>query len=85
MLRDKIDKQITEVAYQVIASIVTRQNQSNANQSGMGQVSSVFEEDGIRKAKVTDQYGKSRTITLTSSRIIGKGDAIILINGNLGL
>lgn len=84
-LSDKIDKQIREIAYQTVMQVVTRQNQTNANQSGMGTVNRMFLDDnGNRMAEVKDQYGKIRNVALTSSRTLGPGDAIVLINNNLG-
>lgn len=84
-LSDKIDKQIREIAYQTVMQVVTRQNQTNANQSGMGEVKRMFLDDnGNRKAEVKDQYGKIRTVSLISSRVMGPGDAIVLINNSLG-
>lgn len=85
MLRDKIDKQIREIAYQTVMQVVTRQNQTNANQSGMGKVNRLFLDDsGNRMAEVIDQYGKVKNISLISSRMLGPGDSIVLINNNLG-
>lgn len=85
MLRDTIDKRIREIAYQTVMQVVTRQNQTNANQTGMGQVNRLFLDDnGNRMAEVLDQYGKIKTVNVISSRIIGKGDSIVLLNNNLG-
>lgn len=85
MLKDKIDKQIREVAYQTVMQVATRQNQVNTNQSGMGKVQRLFLDDnGNRKAEVLDQYGKIQTISLISSRVLGTGDHVVMINNSLG-
>lgn len=85
MLRDKIDKQIREIAFQTVMQVATRQNQVNTNQSGMGKIQRLFLDDsGNRKAEVIDQYGKKQTISVISSRILGTGDHVVMINNNLG-
>jgi hypothetical protein len=79
--RDKIDNEIEEIATKVVEQVATRQNLVTTNQSGAGIVQSLFLEDGQRKAKVKDQYGKIQTISLASARVLGKGDQVTIDGG----
>lgn len=81
-LKDKIDKDITEIATRVVEIVATRQNMVTANQNGAGKIQSFFtDEDGNRKAKVVNQYGQVQEIGLIADRPLGKGDTVIIQGG----
>ena len=81
-LKDKIDKDITEIATRVVEIVATRQNMVTANQNGAGRLQSFFtDEDGNRKAKVVNQYGQVQEIGLIADRPLGKGDTVIIQGG----
>ena len=81
-LKDKIDKDITEIATRVVEIVATRQNMVTANQNGAGKIQFFFtDEDGNRKAKVVNQYGQVQEIGLIADRPLGKGDTVIIQGG----
>lgn len=83
-LRDKIRQEAKQVALQVVNAIATRQNQVTTNQSAIGRVQSFSQDSlGNRLVTVTDPYGRSLTLTLTSNRVLGTGDSVVIVNGTL--
>lgn len=81
-LKDKIDKDITEIATRVVEIVATRQNMVTANQNGAGKIQSFSTDStGARKAKVVNQYGQVQEIGLIADRPLGKGDTVIIQGG----
>lgn len=81
-LKDKIDKDITEIATRVVEIVATRQNMVTSNQNGAGRIQSFFTDaEGNRKCKVVNQYGQVQEIGLIADRPLGKGDTVIIQGG----
>lgn len=81
-LKDKIDKDITEIATQVVEIVATRQNMVTSNQNGAGKVQRIYTDDtGTRKCDIVNQYGDVQTVGLIADRPLGKGDTVIINGG----
>lgn len=81
-LKDKIDKDITEIATQVVEIVATRQNMVTSNQNGAGKVQRIYTDStGTRKVEIINQYKQVQSIDLIADRPLGKGDTVIVQGG----